>query len=81
MSLLNSGPASVRARGGLRGRALLVTCLAVFVASAAAAPAVFAQSTPPAGADSGRGGGGGGGDGVHGVSVLGWIGETIVCRR
>jgi len=61
MNLLNSGPAAVRARGGLRGRALLVTCLAVLVASAAAAPAVFAQSTPPAGADSGRGGGGGGG--------------------
>jgi Spy/CpxP family protein refolding chaperone len=61
MSLLHSGPASVGARGGFRVRALLVTCLAVFVARAAAAPAVFAQSTPAAGADSGRGGGGGGG--------------------
>jgi Spy/CpxP family protein refolding chaperone len=66
MSLLNSGPPAIRARGGLRGRALLVTCLAVFVASAAAAPVVFAQSTPPAGADSGRGGGGGGGGGGRG---------------
>jgi Spy/CpxP family protein refolding chaperone len=71
MSLLNSGPASVRARGGLRGRALLVTCLAVFVASAAAAPAVFAQSTPPASADSGRGGGGGrGGNGERMMEAL-----------
>ena len=76
MRLLNSGPASVRARGGLRGRALrgralLVTCLAVFVASAAAAPAVFAQSTPPAAADSGRsGGGGGGGRGGNGERMM-----------
>jgi Spy/CpxP family protein refolding chaperone len=70
MSLLNSGPAPVRARGGLRGRALLVTCLAVFVASAAAAPAVLAQSTPPAGADSGRGGGGRGGNGARMMEAL-----------
>jgi Spy/CpxP family protein refolding chaperone len=70
MSLLNSGPASVRACGGLRGRALLVTCLAVVVATAAAAPAVFAQGTPPAGADSGRGGGGGGGRGGNGERMM-----------
>ena len=49
MSLLNSGPAAVRARGGaaLRGRALLVTCLAVFVASTAAAPAVIRRVRHP----------------------------------
>ena len=66
MSLHTSGPSSCRARR-YRGGALLVGCLALFLASAAAAAPAFAQGTPgSAGADSGRGGGGGGGRGGNG---------------
>jgi Spy/CpxP family protein refolding chaperone len=71
MSLHNSGPSSPRLRRHRAG-ALLIGCLAVFLATAAAAPAVFAQGTPgsTAGADSGRGGGRGGNPGARMMEAL-----------
>jgi hypothetical protein len=70
MSLHTSGPSSPRLRRHRAG-ALLVGCLAVFLATAAAAPAVFAQGTPgSAGADSGRGGGRGGNPGARMMEAL-----------
>jgi hypothetical protein len=57
MRLSTSGASFRRARRH-RGGALFFACLAMFLATAAAAPAVLAQGTPgSAGADSGRGGG------------------------
>jgi Spy/CpxP family protein refolding chaperone len=69
MSLL-PGPSRVCARRR-RGGALLVSCLAMLLATAAAAPSAFAQGTPgSAGADSGRGGGRGGNPGARMMEVL-----------
>lgn len=62
MSLPTSGPSS-RRPGRHRAGALLVGCLAVVLATAAAAPAALAQGTPGSAGDSGRGGGHGGNNG------------------
>jgi hypothetical protein len=71
MSLYISGPSFPRPRRH-RAAALLVGCLAMFVVTAAAAPAVSAQGTPgsTAGADSGRGGGRGGNGGARMMEAL-----------
>jgi Spy/CpxP family protein refolding chaperone len=67
---LHPGPSPTRARPH-RGGALLVACLALFLVTAAAAPAAFAQGTPgSAGADSGRGGGRGGNSGARMMEAL-----------
>lgn len=70
MSLHTSGPSSPRARRRFGG-ALLIASLAMFLATAGAAPAAFAQGTPgSAGADSGRGGGRGGNGGERMMGAL-----------
>ena len=70
MSLPTSGPSFPRRRRHRAG-ALLVGCLAVFLATAAVAPAACAQGTPgSAGGDSGRGGGHGGNNGARMMEAL-----------
>jgi hypothetical protein len=70
MSLHTSGASSARARRH-PGGALFIACLAMFLATAAAAPAAIAQGTPgSAGADSGRGGGRGGNGGERMMGAL-----------
>lgn len=70
MSLSTSGPSFPRARRH-RGGALLLTGVAMVLATAWAAPAAFAQGTPgSAGADSGRGGGRGADRGAQMMEAL-----------